>query len=310
MAAKQKYIKALQTKELFTHNIQIMMLNHVKVREKHMTLASIEIVCVGNELLIGKTLNTNAQWLAKRITTLGLETHRITIVGDDVEEISEALREAIQRNPSFIITTGGLGPTFDDKTLEGIAKAIKHKLALDDQALKMIQEKYRHFMEKGLMERAELTPHHVKMARLPEGAKPIFNPVGTAPSVIIKYRDTTVIALPGVPSEMKAIFEESLAPLLKEAAGEVTFFETSLDLTKMMEPTVAPLIDRVMHDNPYVYVKSHPKGEEGVSHIELHFSTTAENTGLAKKRVSQALIQLSELIREKGGTVKPVKAQS
>ena len=275
-----------------------------------MTHTSIEIICIGNELLIGKTLNTNARWLAKRITALGLKTHRITIIGDSIEEISNALREAIQRNPRFIITTGGLGPTFDDKTLEGIAMALERKLAIRDQALKMIEEKYRQYVEEGRMERAELTPHHIKMARLPEGAKPIFNPVGTAPAVIIKHDDTTVIALPGVPSEMKAIFDESVAPLLKEAAGEVTFFETSLDVTGMMEPAVAPLIDRVMHDNPYVYIKSHPKGEETVSHLELHLSTTAEETDLAKKRVGKALIQLSELIQEEGGKVKPVKVKS
>jgi len=275
-----------------------------------MTAPSIEIICVGNELLIGKTLNTNAQWLAKRITTLGLKTHRITIVGDNVEDISNALREAIQRNPSFIITTGGLGPTFDDKTLEGIAKAVKRKLAIHDQALEMIREKYRQHLEEGRMERAELTPHRIKMAKLPEGAKPIFNPVGTAPAVITKHNDITVIALPGVPSEMKAIFEESVAPLLKEIAGEVTFFETSLGVTGIEEPTVAPLIDRVMHDNPYVYIKSHPKGEETVSHIELHFYTTAENTSVAKKRVSKAFVQLSEMIQEKGGKVRPLKAKS
>jgi len=275
-----------------------------------MTAPSIEIICVGNELLIGKTLNTNAQWLAKRITTLGLKTQRITIVGDNVEEISKVIQEAIQRNPCFIITTGGLGPTFDDKTLEGIAMALERKLATNDEALKMIEEKYRQYVEEGRMERAELTPHRVKMARLPEGSKPIFNPVGTAPAVIIKHDDITVIALPGVPSEMKAIFEESVVPLLKEVAGNVTFFETSLGITGMEEPSVAPLIDRVMHDNPYVYVKSHPKGEETVSHLELHFYTTAENTSLARKRVSKAIIQLSELIQEKGGKVKPVKVES
>ncbi len=174
----------------------------------------------------------------------------------------------------------------------------------------MIEEKYRQYVEEGLMERAELTPHRIKMARLPEGAKPIFNPLGTAPAVIIKHDDVTVISLPGVPSEMKAIFEESVAPLFKETAGEVTFFETSLDVTRMMEPAVAPLIDRVMRDNPYVYIKSHPKGEERVSHIELHLSTTAENTRLAKKKVNKALIQISELIQEKGGKVKPVKTKS
>ena len=133
-----------------------------------MTPTLIEIICVGNELLIGKTLNTNAQWLAKRITTLGLRIPRITIVGDNVEEISEALREAIQRNPRFIITTGGLGPTFDDKTLEGIAKGLERKTAIRDQALKMIEEKYRQYAEEGRMERTELTSHHIKMARLPE----------------------------------------------------------------------------------------------------------------------------------------------
>jgi len=275
-----------------------------------MTAPSIEIICIGNELLIGKTLNTNAQWLAKRITTLGLKTQRITIVGDDVEEVATVLREGIRRSSRFIITTGGLGPTFDDKTLEGIAMALERKLATNDEALKMIEEKYRQYVEEGRMERAELTPHRVKMARLPEGSMPIFNPVGTAPAVIIKHDDITVIALPGVPSEMKAIFEESVVPLLKEVAGNVTFFETSLGVTGMEEPSVAPLIDRVMHDNPYVYVKSHPKGEETVSHLELHFYTTAENTSLARRRVGKAIIQLSELIQEKGGKVKPVKVES
>ncbi|UCE15488.1 MAG: nicotinamide mononucleotide deamidase-related protein [Candidatus Bathyarchaeota archaeon] len=274
-----------------------------------MTNTVIELICIGNELLIGKTLNTNAQWLAKRITTLGLKVHRITIISDNIEEIAKAIQETIQRNPHFIITTGGLGPTFDDKTLEGIAKATKRKLTTHNQALKMIEAKYHQYAEEGRMERAELTPHRIKMAKLPEKAKPIFNPVGTAPGVTIKHDDITVIALPGIPSELKAIFDESVAPLLKEIAGEVTFFETSLGITGMGESAIAPLIDRVMHDNPYVYIKSHPRGEETIPHIELHFSTTAENTGLAKKRVSKTLLQLSELIQEKGGKVKPIKAK-
>lgn len=271
---------------------------------------SIELICVGNELLIGKTINTNAQWLAKRIITLGLNTQRITIIGDNVDEISTALQEAIQRNPSFIITTGGLGPTFDDKTLEGIAKVLERKLETHDQALKMVREKYRQYVEEGRMEKVELTPHRVKMAKLPKGAEPLFNPIGTAPGVIIKHNDTTIIALPGVPSEMKVIFEESVAPMLKQAAGDVTFFETSLYVTRIAESAVAPLIDRVMHDNPYVYIKSHPKGEERIPHLELHLSTTAENSGLAKKRVSRALIQLSDIIQATGGKIKPHKVKS
>jgi len=267
----------------------------------------IEIISVGNELLIGKILNTNAQWLAKRVTSLGLDVRRINIVGDDVEEISNALREAIQRNPSFVITTGGLGPTFDDKTLEGVAKALERRIEVQGQALRMVEEKYRKYVEEGRMEKVELTPHRVKMARLPEGAEPLFNPVGTAPGVVIKHNETTLIALPGVPPEMKTIFEESVVPLLKQAAGNVTFFETSIDVTGCMESEIAPLIDRIMHDNPYVYIKSHPKFEERTPHLEFHLSTTADNSEVAKKRVEKALTQLSEVLQEKGGKIKPSK---
>jgi len=145
------------------------------------------------------------------------------------------------------------------------------------------------------------------MARLPEGAEPLFNPVGTAPGVIMKNNETTIVALPGVPHEMKAIFEESLVPVLKKAAGKATFFETSIDVTGCMESAIAPLIERVMHDNPYVYIKSHPKFEETIPHLELHLSTTAEEPKTARKLVSRALVQLSEIIQEKGGKIKPLK---
>ena len=270
---------------------------------------TIEIICIGNELLIGKTLNTNAQWLAKRITTLGLNTHRISIVGDDVDEISRATQEAIQRNPRFLITTGGLGPTFDDKTLEGLAKALGSKLEINQEALAMVKEKYCRYAEEGKMEKAELTPPRVKMAKLPEGARPLSNPVGTAPGVIMEHGSITILALPGVPSEMEAIFDESVASLLKKVAGDTTFFEMSIETTGVIESEMTPFIDRVMHDNPQVYVKSHPKGAERIPRIEFHFSTTAKQSGVAKKHVSKAFVQLSELIKEKGGKIKPVKAE-
>jgi len=270
----------------------------------------IEIICVGNELLIGKTLNTNAQWLAERTTILGLNVRRIMIVGDDVDEISSAIREVMQRNPRFLITTGGLGPTFDDKTLEGLAKALECKLEINEEALTMVKEKYRTYAEEGKMEKAELTPPRVKMARLPEGAKPLFNPVGTAPGIIMEHESTSILALPGVPSEMKAIFDGSVVSLLKQVAGDVTFFEMSIEATGVIESEMAPLIERVMHENPYVYIKSHPKGAERIPCIEFHFSTTAKKSGVARKRVSKAFVQLSELIQEEGGKITPIKRQN
>ena len=263
-----------------------------------------EIICVGNELLIGKTLNTNAHWMARRATSLGILVKRITIVGDDVDEIANAIREALQRKPKFIITTGGLGPTFDDKTLEGIAKALNRKVKVNEKALKMVKEKYETYFREGKMERVELTPPRVKMATLPEGTEPLPNPIGTAPGVITNVEGTFLIALPGVPPEMEAIFEESVASLLKKEAGEITFFETSIYADNTMESTLAPLIDMVMHDNPYVYIKSHPKGEEKKPHLEIHFSTTAKDSKTAKDRLGKAIIRLSELIEKNGGKIK------
>jgi molybdenum cofactor synthesis domain-containing protein len=270
---------------------------------------SVEIVCIGKELLIGKILNTNAQWLAKRLTSLGLNVRRITNVDDDIDEVSSALQEAMLRDQRFIITTEGLGPTFDDKTLEGLAEALECKLEINNEALKMVEEKYRKYVEEGRMEKVELTPPRVKMARLPQGAKPLFNLIGTAPGVLVEREGVSIVALPGVPSEMKVIFEESVLPLLKEAAGDVTFFEASLEATGVMESEVAPLIDEVMQDNPYVYVKSHPRGGEGNPRIEFHLSTTNQDSGVARNRVSKALVQLSELIQGKGGKIKPVKKE-
>ncbi|MGQ9469776.1 MAG: molybdopterin-binding protein, partial [Nitrososphaerales archaeon] len=128
-----------------------------------------EIITIGNELLIGKTLNTNAHWLARQITSLGGRITRITVIGDDTNEISLSIKEAIQRKNNFIITVGGLGPTYDDKTLQGVAKALKRELIINDDALKMVEKKYEYMVDHGILKKAELTPARVKMATLPRG---------------------------------------------------------------------------------------------------------------------------------------------
>lgn len=268
-----------------------------------------ELICIGNELLIGKTLNTNAHWLAKRSTALGVPVQRITVVSDEIDEIAAVIREAVARNPCFIITTGGLGPTFDDKTLEGIAVSLGVKLEVNEEALALVRGKYEALLRERQIEKVEMTSARVKMATFPEGAKPLRNPGGTAPGMLIRVKQTSLIALPGVPPEMEAIFEESIAPMLKERAGKSGFFETSVYLDGIMESNLAPLIDRVMRDNSKVYVKSHvytktvTQIEGRKSHIELHFSTTAEDPKTAREHLDKAVVQLSDLVQKSGGRV-------
>jgi molybdenum cofactor synthesis domain-containing protein len=261
---------------------------------------TMEIVCVGNELLIGKVVNTNASWMGKRATSLGVAVKRITTVADDVEEMAQAFREVLARKPQFVVTSGGLGPTFDDKTLEGVAN---RKLAVDPTALDMVKAKYKQYAKIRNIPEGELTPARVKMATLPEGTTPIANPIGTAPGVRAEIDGTVLIVLPGVPAEMEAIFEESVAPLLRQVAGDVGFYEFSLYADNIMESALAPMIDIVMHDNPLVYIKSHPKGKENQSHIELHLSTSGNPAEFPQKRLAKAGVELHALIKNAGGDV-------
>jgi nicotinamide-nucleotide amidase len=262
-----------------------------------------EIICIGNELLIGKTLNTNAHWIAQQATALGIRVNRITVVADEITEIANALSETINRKPRFAMITGGLGPTFDDKTLEGTAKALDRKLEVNAKALKMVRKKYEEYAAEKGTEQVELTPSRVKMATLPEKAEPIPNPVGTAPGVRVKLKQMLVVALPGVPSEMKSIFNESVKLLLKEAAGKTVYYAKAVYVDGVMESSLAPLIDVVMRNHPGVYVKSHPKGGEDKPHIEIHVSIRSETAEKAEEKLQKVIDQLSNAIVEVGGKV-------
>jgi nicotinamide-nucleotide amidase len=262
-----------------------------------------EIICIGNELLIGKTLNTNAHWLAQQATALGIRVNRITVVADEITKIANALSETINRKPRFTIITGGLGPTFDDKTLEGIAKMLNRKLEVNAKALKMVRKKYEEYAAEKGAKQLELTPSRVKMATLPEKAEPLPNPAGTAPGVRMKLKQTLVVALPGVPSEMKGIFDESVKPLLKQAAGKTVFYAKAVYADGVMESSLAPLIDVVMRNHPGVYVKSHPKGGEDKPHIEIHVSTRSETAEKAEEKLQKVIDELSNAIIEIGGKV-------
>lgn len=275
-----------------------------------MSTKEIEILSIGNELLIGKIINTNANWIAGKATFLGMTVKRITVVRDDLDEIGSAICEILARKPHFVIVTGGLGPTFDDKTLEAIAKTLHLKWEVNEEALRMVKGKFASFMKQGRPEKIEMTPPRLKMAKLPECSSPLRNPVGTAPGVKIKVAGAVLIALPGVPAEMEAIFEESVSPLLKNATGGMSFYEASLFAEQIGESKAAPLIDKVMKANPNIYIKSHPKlSENQQSRLELHFSTTAEDAKTAKASLSKAVLELSEFIKEMGGKVKAAKAR-
>ena len=265
-----------------------------------------EILTIGNELLIGKILNTNAHWLSKRITSLGGRVTRIITIGDDIDEISSTIRDCLARKPDFIVTVGGLGPTFDDKTLEGIAHALNLRLEVNSEALNMVRVKYE-ILGRTRGEKIELTPARIKMATLPEKAKPLKNPVGTAPGVLLEVDGVAIVCLPGVPEEMKAIFEDSISSIIRKRS-KLVFCEKSLRLEKIYESDLAPLIDQVLRMNSRVYIKSHPKREEGGAYIELHLSTSDESLEECSRLIDITASEIKKRVVERGGRVTEMSA--
>jgi molybdenum cofactor synthesis domain-containing protein len=253
---------------------------------------TVEIITVGNELLSGRVVNTNASWIADRVTKLGGMVKRITTVGDDVGECGMVVREALARRPKLIITTGGLGPTFDDRTLESIASALGVNLELNEEALRMVEEKYR----------GEVTPPRLKMARLPKGGKPLYNPVGTAPGCLIEAGDTIIVALPGVPSEMKAMFEMHVEPLIL-GLPRLAYASRLVRVDAIGESSLAPIIEEVMRRYKTVYVKSCPKSN-GEAYIEVEVSSRAPTIREAEERVVEACELLRELAAKVGAKVR------
>ncbi len=255
----------------------------------------VEILSLGNELLKGMVVNTNAQWLAKKITNLGGDIKRITILNDDVKTIASEILEAINRKPDYIITTGGLGPTYDDLTLEGIATAFKLQLSINKEAEEFVREKYAKHVNVPFSE-VILKPTQIKMATLPIGFKPLNNPVGTAPGVIGKKDKTILVSLPGVPNEMKSIFNESLSSLIRSSTEGRYYNEIDLKIEGIIESELAPLIEKVHKIYPQVYIKSRPFKGGSTPIINLHLSTASNTNHEGLNWLKNSIARIKQLL--------------
>ena len=224
-----------------------------------------EILAIGNELLIGDVLDTNTQWLCRRVTGLGGRVARATMIPDERGVIAGALRDALGRGADVVFTTGGLGPTVDDLTLPAIAQALGRPMELEDRA------------EAGYVDDEALTEERRKMAVLPAGAAPLFNPVGAAPGVVLRESGATIICLPGVPAELKGIFEESLGPLLRELYGDGYYAERVIQVDCGDESALAPLVNAVAARHADVYVKSRAKAYGPNVRLKITLSARGES---------------------------------
>jgi nicotinamide-nucleotide amidase len=165
-------------------------------------------VSVGNELLFGETVDTNAAWLGRELTTLGISVVRGFTVGDVAEDIEWAVRKAAQAS-ELVMVTGGLGPTPDDLTKATVAQMFSLPLTCDDQVLETLKVRY----SAGGHDEVPVAARG--QAEIPQGSTVLENPEGTAPGILLRTQDATVVLLPGVPGELRAIVRGALRPHLE-----------------------------------------------------------------------------------------------
>lgn len=174
---------------------------------------TVELICVGTELLLGNIVNTNAAYLSEKCALLGLSMYYQSVVGDNADRLEDLLRTAKSRS-DIILLSGGLGPTQDDLTKETAALVMGRPLVMDEQARTDIQN----YMN-GVNRR--ITDNNWKQAMVPEGSLVLYNKNGTAPGIILEGEDTTMILLPGPPGELIPMFEEQVYPYLHRRQPEI-----------------------------------------------------------------------------------------
>lgn len=249
---------------------------------------NIEILSIGNEVVSGNIVNTNAAWLSDQLWLQGFEVVRHITIADDENQISKSLLD-LQPKTKVVIITGGLGPTVDDFTIEIAAKIFKLPLKLDHSVLKKLQKKFKSFGR-------EMSSNQEKQALIPKSGKVLQNVFGTAPGVQIKYRGVEYFFLPGVPKEMKQIFQDEILPWLKKNRHPKIFFkgkilrcfgaaEAKLDL--LLRPL---LKDRVSLGNSKIAFRiSFPE-------IFIKISSSGNSLAKAEKELAKATKPILKII--------------
>lgn len=260
----------------------------------------IEIICIGNEILNGTTIEKNSSWLTTRIRRIGGNVSRITIIRDEFKEIESTIIEALSRHPKWILTSGGLGPTYDDITIESIGKALKREFIYDPIALAILKKNY---LKRGVN---KLNKYQLKMSFVPENSQIIDNLIGTAPSVLIRHEETKIICLPGVPVELRHIFKTNILKMIMDDYKGIYFKDQFVKTTKIRESEIAKFLETIIkkYDTKEYdfYIKTHAKNPTSrIPKINIYVSIKGYNEHIINVQFENIINKIKkEIYRLKG----------
>ena len=212
-----------------------------------------EIVSIGTEILMGEIIDTNSGYLAHQLPGLGIELREVSIVGDDLNALSNVLDRAWRRS-DVTITTGGLGPTPDDLTREAISQVLKEEMAVDDELLRQLKEVFRN---RGL----PMPSHNLKQAALIPSAQGLENAVGTAPGWWVEQDGHIIVAMPGPPGEMKLMWHNHAVARLQRLKQEASIVTRTIKTFGLPEAAISEMISPLFGSkNPYLGIYARPDG--------------------------------------------------
>ena len=261
---------------------------------------NIEVIVTGDEVLFGRIQDTNSNWLARRAVELGAHLKRVTVIGDEMDEIGGVLRDALTRGDDMIVFTGGLGPSEDDLTVEAIARVVERDVVHDQGAIERIRVSYE---ARGI----EYTPRGERMARIAEGARAIPNPVGLAAGMMLQEGETLIVTFPGIPVEMMAMFDGFVAPIIEEGAPTKFVARSLTARVKFLE--FFPIYRQMHVDYPDVYIKNAatpPESREGrgsVREIKVDIVAEGGSRELSEGRMEEVVSDFRGRIEAKGGVL-------
>ncbi len=262
---------------------------------------NVEIIATGDELIYGRILDTNSHWISQRVAELGARLRRVTMIGDEPELIASTLNEALLRDAHFIVVTGGLGPNEDDITVDSIGLALGRKTVIDEEGARRIEAVYR---KRGISDRSSISRGR-RMARILEDSHAMQNPVGFAVGMAVDVGGKTVCTLPGVPAEMKGMFDAHVAPMIESQSTSV-FYGRTYNVT-MVWKEFFPVYREMQSDYPDVYIKNAAtppvEGEDRdkVHTIKVDFVLEAPTLEEAEEKMEALLEDYKSRINAVGG---------
>jgi molybdenum cofactor synthesis domain-containing protein len=259
--------------------------------------ARVEILTIGNEILTGEILDTNTNWLCDLVHHRGGTVVRVTVLPDELGIIEEAVRAALHRKVDILFATGGLGPTADDLTLQAIAAGTDREIELNPKALEMVRTQYEYFSTRGKPLTGGMTRARQKMAHLPQGAEPLLNSAGIAPGVFLHVNQTTIIALPGVPSEQRAIVNQSLAQFLNQSFRDGSSLSRRLAVNCGGESVIEPVLTLIASKYPDIYTKSlaHAIGKYADLDVVMTITGLGEKESLLNRAFEELCFEIKSL---------------